>query len=290
MWYAVFHCLVWYLISATCVHTLYWFEYRPITFTRMFEPRHNILSNVRTNFRKYAVSWLEHLRESDRPGSLVAELSTARLSLLDWRGIVRLDKEDNPNGLRALVDAASNCRLHQHAANWYRRPRPELICGDSQTDMLISHSWVILTSAAVIKVRQAMALVGKPCMLNQTNKEFRERGILFRSYLCSERVQPFRLYAPIQMLSWTKTGQKSHLYIYKVTNDWSYPVSVPPPHRPIQEAHKSLVDWVRTDLVVGVIIYTPPGRLHQYWSHSAEARFCWRSLDGKPYPVTIVRQ
>ena len=29
--------------------------YRPVTFTRMFEQRHNILSNVRTNVRKYVV-------------------------------------------------------------------------------------------------------------------------------------------------------------------------------------------------------------------------------------------
>ena len=36
----------------------------PITFTRMFEPRHKILSNVRTNVRKYVVTWLERLRGS----------------------------------------------------------------------------------------------------------------------------------------------------------------------------------------------------------------------------------
>ena len=30
----------------------------------MFELRHNILSNVRTNVRKYVVSWLKHSRES----------------------------------------------------------------------------------------------------------------------------------------------------------------------------------------------------------------------------------
>ena len=40
---------------------------RPITFTRMFEPRHNILSNVRADIRKYVASWLEHPRESNRP-------------------------------------------------------------------------------------------------------------------------------------------------------------------------------------------------------------------------------
>ena len=39
----------------------------PITFMRMFEPRHNILSNVRTNVRKYVVTWLKHSRESNRP-------------------------------------------------------------------------------------------------------------------------------------------------------------------------------------------------------------------------------
>ena len=36
----------------------YWSEYRPITFTQMCEPRHIILSNVRTNVRKYVVTWL----------------------------------------------------------------------------------------------------------------------------------------------------------------------------------------------------------------------------------------
>ena len=52
-------------------------RYLPITFTRMFEPRHNILSNVRTNVRRYVVTWLEHSRECNRPvhGPLLAELS-----------------------------------------------------------------------------------------------------------------------------------------------------------------------------------------------------------------------
>ena len=38
----------------------------PFTFTRMFEPRHNIRSNVRADIPKY-VSWLKHSRESNRP-------------------------------------------------------------------------------------------------------------------------------------------------------------------------------------------------------------------------------
>ena len=51
------------------VHTA--ISFRPdtlayITFTRIFEPRHNILSNVHTNVRKYVVTRLEHSRESDR--------------------------------------------------------------------------------------------------------------------------------------------------------------------------------------------------------------------------------
>ena len=41
----------------------YWSGKRPITITRMFELRHNILSNVSTNHRKYVVTWLEHSRE-----------------------------------------------------------------------------------------------------------------------------------------------------------------------------------------------------------------------------------
>ena len=32
-----------------------------------------------------------------------------------------------------------------------RRVIPELICGDLPTDMLISHGWVVLISAAVMK-------------------------------------------------------------------------------------------------------------------------------------------
>ena len=48
------------------------------TFTRMFEPRHNILSNNRPNVRKYVVTWLEHSRECNRavPGPLLAELTS----------------------------------------------------------------------------------------------------------------------------------------------------------------------------------------------------------------------
>ena len=41
----------------------YWSGYRPITFTRMVEPRHNIFPNVRPKFRKYFVTWFEHSRE-----------------------------------------------------------------------------------------------------------------------------------------------------------------------------------------------------------------------------------
>ena len=47
----------------------YWSAYRSIIFTRMFEPRHNILSNVRTNVRKYILACLEHSRESNSPVS-----------------------------------------------------------------------------------------------------------------------------------------------------------------------------------------------------------------------------
>ena len=42
-----------------------------------FEPRHNLHSDVRTNVRKYVVTWLEHSCESNRPvpGPHLAELS-----------------------------------------------------------------------------------------------------------------------------------------------------------------------------------------------------------------------
>ena len=54
----------------------HWSGHWSITFTRMFEPRHNIHSNVRKNVGKYVVTWLEYSRESNRPvpGPLLAEL------------------------------------------------------------------------------------------------------------------------------------------------------------------------------------------------------------------------
>ena len=39
----------------------------PIAFTRMFEPRHIILSNVRADIRKNVVSWLKHSLDCNRP-------------------------------------------------------------------------------------------------------------------------------------------------------------------------------------------------------------------------------
>ena len=65
-----------------------WSGYRPITFTRKFEPRHSILSYVRTNVRKYVVAWLEHSRESNRRYMdwLLAELSILWFINDDSRG------------------------------------------------------------------------------------------------------------------------------------------------------------------------------------------------------------
>ena len=42
-----------------------WSEYRLLIW--MFEPHHNLLSNVRVDIRKYVVSWLKHSRGSIRP-------------------------------------------------------------------------------------------------------------------------------------------------------------------------------------------------------------------------------
>ena len=52
----------------------------------MFEPRHNILSNVRTDIGKNVVSWLEHSRESNRPvpGPLLQELSILSVLACRW--------------------------------------------------------------------------------------------------------------------------------------------------------------------------------------------------------------
>ena len=57
---------------------LHWSGHRPITFTRMFEPRHNKRSTVLSNVRKYM---LKHSRESNRPvaGAILAELGTYML-------------------------------------------------------------------------------------------------------------------------------------------------------------------------------------------------------------------
>ena len=56
----------------------------PVTFTRMFEPRHNILPDVRTNVGKYVMSWLEHSRESNRP---VPGIHLAELSIQPWEWV-----------------------------------------------------------------------------------------------------------------------------------------------------------------------------------------------------------
>ena len=79
-------------LTRTLIHGQNWSGYRPITFTRLFKPRRNILSYVRANVRKYIVTWLEHPRESNRPvlGPLLAELifgihtRTAFVISLQW--------------------------------------------------------------------------------------------------------------------------------------------------------------------------------------------------------------
>ena len=57
----------------------------PITFARMFEPRHvprNVRATFRADIRKYVVTWLKHSRESNRPipGPLLAEINIKVLS------------------------------------------------------------------------------------------------------------------------------------------------------------------------------------------------------------------
>ena len=71
----LFLCLVLFLPSFT--YTFFWSGYRLLLSRWMFEPRHNILSNVRTNVQKYVVTSLEYSRENKRPvpGPLFAELS-----------------------------------------------------------------------------------------------------------------------------------------------------------------------------------------------------------------------
>ena len=59
-------------VSAALLHLHeYWSAYRPLTFTGMFEPPHNILSNVRTNVRKYVMTRDSSERETTPVSSLI---------------------------------------------------------------------------------------------------------------------------------------------------------------------------------------------------------------------------
>ena len=60
------HSITWFLHLISKFLSLVLVGVPPITFTWMFEPRHNILPNVCTNVGKYVVTWLEHSRESNR--------------------------------------------------------------------------------------------------------------------------------------------------------------------------------------------------------------------------------
>ena len=57
----------------------------------MFEQRHNILSNIRTNVRKYVVTWLEHYSREVMtvPGPILAELR------ISFRRRIQLDNRLN---------------------------------------------------------------------------------------------------------------------------------------------------------------------------------------------------
>ena len=46
---------------------LYWSGYRLLLLRECSSHCHNVLSNVRTNVRKYVVTWLKHSRECNRP-------------------------------------------------------------------------------------------------------------------------------------------------------------------------------------------------------------------------------
>ena len=54
-------------------------------------------------------------------------------------------------GLRALVGVAGNTVVHTNATDWNMRPKPELICGELRTDVLIKHRSVVLTSSVTEK-------------------------------------------------------------------------------------------------------------------------------------------
>ena len=78
----------------------------------MFEPRYNILLNVRTNVRKYVVTWIEHSRESNRPAlePLLAELSIDEYRFAGFVGsvLVRFSyREPSPN-----------CPLYDSVVSW----------------------------------------------------------------------------------------------------------------------------------------------------------------------------
>ena len=85
--------------------------------TRMFEPRHNILSDVRADIRKYVVSWLKHSRESNRsvPGPTVEDKNLSFL-FPPQTVLARLRRAKLPdnlvydNELRSPVSPRTNAR------------------------------------------------------------------------------------------------------------------------------------------------------------------------------------
>ena len=71
----------------------------------MFEPRHNIVSNVRADIRNYVVSWLKHSRESKSP--VLGPISRFYYRKLDLHGQYVTIITMFSNRLQSLMNASS---------------------------------------------------------------------------------------------------------------------------------------------------------------------------------------
>ena len=83
----------------------------------MFEPRHNILSNVRANVRKYVATWFEHSPESNRPvpGPILADYTRSVPVMFRWPNVT-LPRGQSQCGGEFPVSMGTSCRTGRHLA------------------------------------------------------------------------------------------------------------------------------------------------------------------------------
>ena len=114
--------------NITHLYILVWVP--PITLTRKFEPRNNILWNVRTNVGKYVVTWLEHSRESNRPlpGSLLAEFVILTCRLTEFASTAFPAHRENcalsMDEIRRLLMIHARCHRRNLSPHSYILPTP----------------------------------------------------------------------------------------------------------------------------------------------------------------------